>query len=451
MKDQDILASYRVRSVPRYTSYPTAPHFTSSFGASDYGKALDALAPAEPISLYLHVPFCRQLCWYCGCNMKLASRDAPIVQYAKTLKQEIALLAAHLPGRMTISHLHWGGGTPTALLPQDLDGLMSAVARHFTIEPDAELAIESDPRSLSDEMITTIGELGFNRASFGVQEFDPGVQKAINRIQPPAMVAHAVEGLRKAGVAGINFDLIYGLPHQTTDTLLNTIRLCNEIAPDRIALFGYAHVPWMAKKQRLIDEAALPDVPARQEQSEKASAALKDAGYVAIGLDHFAREADPLAVAARNGTLRRNFQGYTTDQARAMLGVGTTSIGRTPGAYVQNITETGAWAREVTAGRLPTARGVGMTKDDLLRAEVIEGLMCNGKADLAEIASAHGASLDTFADAQIALAAFAEDGLIKRVGANVIVTSLGLPLVRVIASAFDSYLQTQKARHAVAV
>ena len=451
MDTKETLAKYRTRNVPRYTSYPTAPHFEAFETPDAYLQSLAALDPSEPISLYLHVPFCRQLCWYCGCNMKLASREAPIAQYAQTLRQEIELLARHLPAPMRISHLHWGGGTPTALAPQDLEMLMHAVSEAFIIEPGAELAIESDPRTLPDEMIDMIGALGFTRASFGVQEFDPTVQLAINRIQPPDMVARAVDGLRNAGVAGINFDLIYGLPHQTTHTLLETIRLCNEINPDRIALFGYAHVPWMAKKQRLIDEAALPGPEARLDQAERATVALEAAGYQAIGLDHFARPDDPLAVAARAGTLRRNFQGYTTDQARTMLGVGTTSIGRTPKCYFQNIPETGAWARAVEAGTLPAARGKIFSADDRLRGAVIEALMCQGRVDLKDVAAAHGTAPEALDDALPALAEYCDDGLISFDNGVVCATELGLPVIRVIASAFDAYLATGKARHAVAV
>ena len=447
----DILAKYRTRNVPRYTSYPTAPHFQAFETPDAYLASLAALKPAEPISLYLHVPFCRQLCWYCGCNMKLASKDAPIAQYAQTLRQEILLLAKHLPTPMKISHLHWGGGTPTALSPADLEMLMNTVSEAFIIEPDAELAIEGDPRTLPNAMIEMIGALGFTRASFGVQEFDTTVQRAINRIQPPEMVARAVKGLREVGVSGINFDLIYGLPHQTTKTLLETIRLCNDIGADRIALFGYAHVPWMAKKQRLIDEDALPDADARRDQAEHAMEALQAAGYVAIGLDHFARPDDPLAVAAKQGTLRRNFQGYTTDQATTMLGVGSTSIGRTPKCYVQNISETGAWARSVEKGILPVARGTMLSEDDLLRGDIIEALMCQGRVDLKAVANAHGRSVDTLNDAWPALEACRADGLITWEESRIAATETGLPVIRVIAAAFDSYLASGKARHAVAV
>ncbi|MEO0412536.1 MAG: oxygen-independent coproporphyrinogen III oxidase [Pseudomonadota bacterium] len=447
----DALNSYVTRNVPRYTSYPTAPHFSGDVGHEDYARCLEKLDPADPISLYLHVPFCRELCWYCGCNMKLATREAPLASYAQTLRHEIELVARYLPAPMTFGHLHWGGGTPTALVPKDLADTMQTVHRHFKMADGAELAIESDPRTLTPEMIRTIGALGFNRASFGVQEFDPKVQAAINRIQPPDMVASCVDDLRSAGISAINFDLIYGLPHQSVNTLLETIRLCLKMEPDRIALFGYAHVPWMAKKQRLIDEAALPGAQARVEQASQAAQYLKDHGYEAIGLDHFAKPSDALAKAAKAGTMRRNFQGYTTDQADTMLGLGATSIGHTPSSYVQNTVETGAWARAVEGGQLPIARGFLLSKDDQMRGDVIEQIMCRGSVDLAQAAKRFGNAPDWYGDTLPLLAELARDGLITLDGSELRVTHLGQPLVRVIAAAFDTYLQSASARHAIAV
>lgn len=445
------LGKYATRQVPRYTSYPTAVQFHDGVDAALYAQWLRSLDPSQPASLYLHVPFCRQLCWYCACNMKLAARDAPLAQYAATLRQEIDLLAAHLPGRLNLTHLHWGGGTPTALVVDDMERTMDAVRANFDIAEGAELAIESDPRTLTAEMIDCIGRQGFTRASFGVQEFDPTVQAAINRIQPPEMVADSVEGLRARGVSGINFDLIYGLPHQTVDTLLETIRLCVEMRPDRIALFGYAHVPWMAKKQRLIDQAALPGAAERISQAAAAAKALGSYGYQAIGLDHFALPEDGLSIAAANGTLKRNFQGYTTDQATSLLGVGATSIGRTPMGHVQNIAETGAWARAVEAGTLPVAKGYALTADDALRGHVIEALMCVGKVDLDAAASRFDADSTWYADAEEDLVQLEQDGLIARDGTCISVTDEGAALVRVVAAVFDSFHADRPARHAVAV
>ena len=347
-----IQKKYATAAVPRYTSYPAVPHFSSDFPASTYRDWLGRLDTSVPVSMYLHVPFCRTLCWYCGCNMRLVSRYEPVADYVETLLKEIELAAA-VPGRLTLSHLHWGGGTPTALEPDDLARLMDAVFRHFDPVPGAELAIESDPRTLTPAMTRRIGELGFTRASFGVQEFDPKVQAAINRVQSADMVREAIDGLRHAGVSGINVDLIYGLPHQTVDSLTATVQACVAMQPDRLALFGYAHVPWMAKKQKLIDEAALPDTEARGAQAAAAAETLSAAGYEAIGLDHFALPGDELAVAARSGGLRRNFQGYTTDRAETLLGLGVTSIGRTPDGFVQN--NPGRRGRRAAGGQGPCA------------------------------------------------------------------------------------------------
>ena len=419
--------------------------------AATYEEWLSRLDPHAPVSLYLHVPFCRQICWYCGCNMKLASRPEPVGDYAATLMREVSLLAERLPDRMTISHLHWGGGTPTVLEPDDFECAMNVVYAHFDIAEDAELAVECDPRTLRREMIERIGRLGFTRASFGVQEFDPRVQAAINRIQPPDMVQGAVTALRGAGVEGINFDLIYGLPHQTTETLLDTIALCARMRPDRIALFGYAHVPWMAKKQRMIDETALPRSAQRIEQATEAAKALKAAGYVAIGLDHFALPEDSMAKALDDGTLRRNFQGYTTDTAQALLGVGSTSIGRTPDGFVQNISETGAWAREVEAGRLPIGKGRAFRGQDRLRGEVIEALMCRGNVDLHALADVHGAPQKWYAQSAGALADLVREGIIIFEDGRIALTEVGMPLVRIVASAFDEYLSQNPMRHAAAV
>ena len=438
-------------NVPRYTSYPTAPHFSTHFPADDYRGWLARLDPLEPISLYLHVPFCKQQCWYCGCNMKLAARYSPVATYVRNLLDEIDLIAAALPARMPVAHLHFGGGTPTVLEPADLAAVMTHLGKRFELLPDAEIAIESDPRTLTDAMIRQIGALGFNRASFGVQEFDPQVQAAINRIQPPEMVAHAVLGLRAAGVANINFDLIYGLPHQTTAALCRTVEQCVAMKPDRIALFGYAHVPWVAKNQRMIADATLPAASERAEQAKAAAAALVANGYVQIGIDHFALAHDSLAISAAEGNLHRNFQGYTSDTAKTLIGIGATSIGRTPQGYVQNATETGAWARAVAAGKLPVARGHALAEQDALRAGVIERIMCDGSVDLAEAGRASGFADDWYAEAVPELLQMQQDQLLSYAGGKLSLAPQAAPLARVVASVFDTYLRGSSVRHSVAV
>jgi oxygen-independent coproporphyrinogen III oxidase len=445
------LEKYAEINVPRYTSYPTAPHFSTPFPAATYREWLTRLDPGETISLYVHVPFCKQMCWYCGCNMKLAARYSPVATYVRHLLEEIDLIAGALPDWMPVSHLHFGGGTPTVLEPEDLAAVVAHLSTRFHLLPNAEIAIESDPRTLTDAMIGQIGGLHFNRASFGVQEFDARVQTAINRIQPPEMVARAVGGLRAAGVPNINFDLIYGLPHQTATALCRTVEQCVEMKPDRIALFGYAHVPWVAKNQRMIDEDSLPTAVERAEQARAAAAALVSNGYVQIGIDHFALSGDSLAMAAATGHLHRNFQGYTSDTARTLIGIGATAIGRTPQGYVQNASETGAWSRAVAAGKLPVARGHVLREQDSLRAHVIERIMCEGSVDLSAAGRALGFEDDWYIEEVLALTELQKDGLLTYADGKLSLGPDGIPLARIIAAVFDIYLRHSNARHSVAV
>jgi len=442
---------YARTNVPRYTSYPTAPHFSTHFPAATYRGWLARLDPDEPISLYLHVPFCKQMCWYCGCNMKLAARYSPVATYVRHLLEEIDLIAAALPARMPVSHLHFGGGTPTVLEPEDLAAVMAHLGERFQLLPDAEIAIESDPRTLTDSMIQQIGSLHFNRASFGVQEFDPKVQAAINRIQPPEMVERATRGLRATGVPNINFDLIYGLPHQNAAALCRTVEQCVAMKPDRIALFGYAHVPWVAKNQRMIDDDTLPTAFERAEQAQAAAAALVASGYTQIGIDHFALPGDSLAIASAAGRLHRNFQGYTSDIARTLIGIGATAIGRTPQGYVQNASETGAWSRAVAAGKLPVARGHALREQDSLRSHVIERIMCDGSVDLSAAGRALGFADDWYVEELPELIQLEKDRLLTFADGKVSLTPEGVPLARVVAAVFDTYLRDSTARHSVAV
>ena len=446
-----VIARYARRAAPRYTSYPTAPHFRPDFEASELQGWLQALDPAEAVSLYLHVPFCRKMCWYCGCNMKLARRYEPVADYVESLLAHLELTARALPGRMAVSHLAWGGGTPTSLSPDDLARVMDAVRARFELREGSELAIEVDPRTLTPEMTARLGTLGFTRASFGVQEFDPQVQQVINRVQPPEMVEAATQAMRAAGVEEVSFDLIYGLPFQTVDSLRRTVIRATEMGPQRIALFGYAHVPWMARNQRMMPEEALPGPGERAAQAEAAAETLEALGYQRIGLDHFALPDDPMAVAAREGRLRRNFQGYTTDEAETLLGLGATAITKTPFGFAQNVTETGAWARDVAAGRLPVARGLAVEADDRLRAWAIERLMCDFAVDLAEAARRHDAPADWAAEALERLGELRADGMVEVEGGRVRMTPRGRPLVRVAAAAFDARLARSEARHSLAV
>ena len=370
---------------------------------------------------------------------------------SRILLQEIDLIAGALPARMPVSHLHFGGGTPTVLEPEDLAAVMARLGMRFQLLPDAEIAIESDPRTLTDPMIQQIGSLHFNRASFGVQEFDPKVQAAINRIQPPEMVERAIKGLRAAGVPNINFDLIYGLPHQNTAALCRTVEQCVAMKPDRIALFGYAHVPWVAKNQRMIDDDTLPTASERAEQAQAAAAALVASGYIQIGIDHFALPGDSLAIAAAAGHLHRNFQGYTSDIARTLIGIGATAIGRTPHGYVQNASETGAWSRAVASGKLPVARGHALQEQDSLRSYVIERIMCDGSVDLSAAGRALGFEDDWYVEEIPELLQMQKDHLLTYADSKVSLTPEAVPLARVVAAVFDTYLRHSTARHSVAV
>jgi oxygen-independent coproporphyrinogen-3 oxidase len=450
--DPDMTPSrYATRTVPRYTSYPTAPHFGADIGPDDYVAWLAGLDAAAPVSLYLHVPYCRAICHYCGCHTKAALRDDPLLDYAESLLAEIALVADRIGRRLPVSHVHWGGGTPGLMPSAPMRAIVAALRDRFAFRDDLEHAIELDPRTVDATLVETLAAVGVSRASLGVQDFDPDVQRAMGRIQPVDTVARAVELLAGVGLTALNFDLMYGLPRQTPATVAATVAEALRFAPARIALFGYAHVPWFKKNQRLIDETLLPGAEARLELEATARAALAAAGYVAIGLDHFARPDDEMAIAAAAGRLGRNFQGYTTDTAGALIGLGASSIGRLPQGFVQNAPDIGGWARAIADGHPATVKGIALHPDDRLRGAVIERLMCDERVDLAAVCAAHGARLDVFDAELAALDDLAADGLVDRDGARVTVTEAGRPYVRVVAAVFDAYLDRGAARHSVAV
>ncbi|WP_439816594.1 oxygen-independent coproporphyrinogen III oxidase [Zavarzinia sp. CC-PAN008] len=438
------------RPVPRYTSYPTAPQFSAEVTPARHAAWLDEVGQAgQAISLYLHVPFCRALCHYCGCATQAVRRDAPVRTYVEGLHQEIALLAARL-GRVEVAHLHWGGGTPNILPPDCFAGLMEDLAQRFRLRPDMEHAIELDPRHLTAEGARHLAAHGVTRASLGVQTLDPLVQEAIGRVQPLAVVRAAFDHLRDAGIAAINADLMYGLPRQTLDAVEATATALAALEPSRLAIFGYAHVPWMRPHQGLMPQAALPDAAERLRQAAMARAVIEDAGYREIGIDHFARADDPLALAQASGHLRRNFQGYTDDDATTLIGIGATAISRTPRGFAQNTADTPAWRRAVAAGQLPVVRGKAFDGDDRLRAEVIESLLCTFDADLAAIAGRHGATAACFADDLVRLDPLVAAGWVARTEARVTIRSHRHELARLVAAAFDAYLG-QQGRHAAAV
>ncbi len=442
---------YATRTVPRYTSYPTAPQFSSQVGSTDYGTWLDGLRETMELSLYLHIPFCRAMCHYCGCNTKASKKDAPILNYTRTLIAEIGLVSGRLDRRQPVSHIHWGGGTPSLLPKQALFAIYDALKAGFEFRPDMEHAIELDPRSVNTDLAKSLRDIGITRASLGVQDFDARVQKAIGRIQPYQVVSQAVAALRGEGISAINFDLMYGLPHQNRETISRTVEDTLRLRPSRIALFGYAHVPWMKKHQRLINEADLPGAQARVEQAALARELLTENGYVAIGLDHFALPTDSMAQALFDGTLRRNFQGYTTDRAQALVGLGASSIGFLPDGYAQNAPDVLSWTRHIEAGRFPIAKGIALNPDDRLRAAIIERIMSDHRVELDEICAAHGRPIDTLADSIGHLNEMKEDGLLTIENDAITLTDAGQPFVRVAAAAFDSYLNRSPARHSVAV
>ncbi|HTW34182.1 MAG TPA: oxygen-independent coproporphyrinogen III oxidase [Rhizomicrobium sp.] len=437
--------------VPRYTSYPTAPHFHAGVTADTYRTWLEALDPAIPLSLYLHVPFCDTLCWFCGCHTTVVNRYTPVAAYLDLLLREIDLVAGIIgPGRI-VSHIHWGGGSPTLLRPGDMRCLGAALRSRFRIAPDAEFGIEIDPRGFDTELAETLAEIGVTRASIGVQDCDEAVQRAINRIQTMETTAVAAELLRKSGIASLNIDLIYGLPHQTVRGLEKTIDAVLTLEPDRLAIFGYAHVPHFKKHQNLIPQAALPDIEERFAQAEAARVKLCCGGYIPIGIDHFARPDDSLAVAQREGRLARNFQGYTTDKAAALVGFGASSIGALPQGYVQSHADVPAWRAAVSSGCLPVARGIALDEDDRARRAVIERLMCDLSVDLDAIAASRGLTRDAFSGAIRSLGGLRDLGVVAIDGGSVVISERWRAATRLVCAAFDSYLDNGVGRHAVAV
>jgi oxygen-independent coproporphyrinogen-3 oxidase len=446
-----LIEKYDAR-VPRYTSYPTAPQFGPAVDGTVYAGWLADLPAAAPVSLYLHVPFCAQLCWYCGCHTTAVTRREPMDSYADTLLAEIDLVAAAIGRRLPVSHVHWGGGTPHALPPERLVELMRRLRGAFALTEDADVAVEIDPRTADPQAIAALAEMGVTRASLGVQDFDPVVQRAVNRVQSWEDTATCAIRLRALGIRSINLDLMYGLPFQTEAGVARTVEQALDLDPDRVAVFGYAHVPWMKKHQALIPQAHLPGLQERYRQCLAAEAAIIGRGYAAIGLDHYAKPADALAEAARTRSMRRNFQGYTTDTAETLIGLGASSIGSLPRGYAQNAAALPEWRDRVRAGRLPTARGIAMAPEDRLRRDVIEQLMCQGEVDLPKTAARHDADARGLLAAAPRLADLAADGLIVWDGARVAVRQEARPLVRSVASVFDTYFRPQtEARHSRAV
>jgi oxygen-independent coproporphyrinogen III oxidase len=440
-------------TVPRYTSYPTAPQFTGAVGGDTYAgwlaQAQGQVSAGAPLSIYLHVPFCRELCLYCGCHTKAIRQQAPLDTYAQRLTDEIALVA-ELTGSRRVSHVHWGGGTPSILNGRNLARIVASLDAAFDLAHVREHAIELDPRYVDSALVRVLARLGVNRASLGVQDFSPHVQEAIGRIQSYEQVACAAALLRDGGITRLNFDLMYGLPGQSVDDVRRTAELTAAQCPQRVALFGYAHVPWFRAQQRLIDAAALPGPNERLRQVAAARDVLVAAGYRSIGFDHFALPTDELATAATRGTMHRNFQGYTSDDAEILIGLGASAIGRLPQGFVQNAPDVGGYQRAVAEGRLATVRGIALTLDDRVRARIIETLMCRFEVEPQAIAAQFGVE-EGFAAEFGALAPLADRGLMTVDRGRIVVSEIGRLFVRLIAAAFDAYLKRAASRHSVAV
>lgn len=427
--------------VPRYTSYPTAPVFAKDTNDVAQMVWLSALDPQTPVSVYVHIPFCERLCWFCACRTQGTTTLSPVESYLKTIEVELRLLAASLPEGIRMGRLHWGGGTPTILLPAMIHQLAQAIKAVIPPADDFEFSVEIDPTMVDADKIAALAQEEMNRASIGIQDFSPDVQAAIGRAQPYEDTAACVAMLRKAGITSLNADLVYGLPHQTLAKITETVRQVLTLAPDRIALFGYAHVPHMAKRQKLIDEAALPDDRMRYRLAESAAAQFNAAGFQTIGIDHFAKPDDSLSRAANDGTLRRNFQGYTTDTCPTLIGVGASSISRFAQGYMQNASATAAYIQRIEAGRLAGFRGHEMTDDDQLRARAIEMLMCDFRIDRVALRADFDTAEATLAAIHDAVAA-RFSGYVTVTDEAVTITPDGKPLMRMIAQAYDAYADT---------
>jgi oxygen-independent coproporphyrinogen III oxidase len=425
--------------VPRYTSYPTAAVFSPGVGAAFQSEALAGLDPRVPVSVYIHIPFCERLCWFCACHTQGTQTLGPVEGYIETLEAELALLCQTLPKGLRMGQLHWGGGTPTILPPDLIHRLARAVRGVFEPAEAFEFSVEIDPTMVDRAKIDALAAEGMTRASIGIQDFAPEVQQAIGREQPFELTQVCVSNLRAAGISSLNTDLVYGLPYQTETRIRDTIEKVLSFAPDRVALFGYAHVPWVSKRQKLIDENGLPDDLSRYHLAALAAERFAQEGMQAIGIDHFARPNDALAKAQSAGNLRRNFQGYTTDGCQTLIGLGASSISRFPGGYVQNAPATAAYIRRITAGGFAGTRGHAMAGQDALRARAIEFLMCDFRLDLTELQPEFGTAVAALAPI-LEQVAKRFGAMVSFDGATLTILADAKPLTRIVASMFDAHV-----------
>jgi oxygen-independent coproporphyrinogen-3 oxidase len=447
----ELLQRYDVAG-PRYTSYPTADRFVEAFGEADYLQALeqrrDGLGTkAYPLSLYVHIPFCESLCYYCACNKIITKHHERGAEYLHYLEREVDLNIAHLGQGQVVSQLHLGGGSPTFLNDEELTQLMTMLRRNFQFVPGGEYSVEIDPRTVTRERLAHLAEQGFNRLSFGVQDFEPTVQKAVHRIQPAEQVFDLVAASRELGFESVNVDLIYGLPMQTPETFERTLEQVTQLRPDRIALYAYAHLPERFKPQRRIHTQDLPPAASKLVMLSSAMRVLMAAGYVYVGMDHFALPTDALAVAKRQGRLHRNFQGYSTQPDCDLIALGVSSIGRVGPTFSQNVKTLNEYYDLLNQGRLPVVRGMALTRDDLVRRSVIMALMCQGSVLFESVELAHLVDFKQyFAVEMESLAAMQEQGLLTIDDTGIHVTELGWFFVRGVAMVFDKYLQADKNR-----
>ncbi len=447
--DLDLVRKYN-HPGPRYTSYPTAPHFHSEFQETDW---LDLIGRNNqvgdrPLSLYFHIPFCDTLCWFCGCTMKVTRKREPVETYLSALGKEIRLLAPHLHSDRKVVQMHFGGGTPSHLDPDQLRKIGELIHDTFTFDPEAEIGCEMDPRGLTRDHLKALHNLGAKRASLGVQDFDPQVQKAINRIHDEALVGQVIDWIRDEGFTSLNLDLIYGLPHQTPETFRRTVETVLSFAPDRLAVFSYAHVPWLKPHQKLIQEAALPSPEEKLQMLKYVIEMLTSNGYVYIGMDHFARYDDELAVAQRQGTLQRNFQGYSTKAGADIYALGMSSISQLDTAYCQNVKDLEEYQKKINSGHLPVLKGYILSEDDQIRRHIIMRVMCDMEMDFARLDDELGISTERyFADELGRLAEFEADGLLERTSRGVHITDIGKLFIRNIAMTFDAHLDASKTRY----
>lgn len=435
--------------VPRYTSYPTAPHFSASVGPELFTSWIEQIPEGSAISLYMHVPFCRRLCWFCACRTQGTNSDDPVIAYAQTLKSEIDLLQRHLPKGVVLSRLHWGGGTPTMLPAAEMEMLAKRIFDVVPMGPGAEFSVEIDPNEIDAARLDMLAAMGMNRASIGVQDFDEDIQKTIGREQGYELTKRVADMIRDRGVHSLNADILYGLPHQTTGRIADSVQKLLTLSPDRVALYGYAHVPWMSRRQQMIPSEAMPTPEERLRLFETAAQLFEWDGYRSIGIDHFARPDDGMAIAQARGTLRRNFQGYTDDTSPVLIGLGASSISRFPQGYAQNASGTSDHTKAIRDERFSTHRGHEFTGEDTVRARIIEALMCDFRVARSEILRDFDISAARL-DALLKSAEAAFAGMVRLDSEALSIPPHGRPLTRMIARAFDAYDQT-KAQHSAAI